>query len=122
MADFALFFAPWGPFCGSQRRAPDDGIVFLLRVILEISGNTQSFGLPAKTESGRVGYRKKYRVAGWVPVPAGHCLPPIADHLIKYLIPITKFIQNTNTAPYSKYRPWMPNSHIPKKQMPAFKY
>ena len=76
----------------------------------------------SKTESGRVGYRKKHRVAGWVRVPAGHCLPPIADHLIKYLIPITKFIQNTNTAPYSKYRPWMPNSHIPKKQMHAFKY
>ena len=27
----------------------------------------------SKTESGRVGYRKKYRVAGWVRVPAGHC-------------------------------------------------
>ena len=26
-----------------------------------------------KTESGRVGYRKKYRVAGRVRVPAGHC-------------------------------------------------
>ena len=25
-----------------------------------------------KTESGRVGYRKKYRVAGRVRVPAGH--------------------------------------------------
>ena len=28
----------------------------------------------SKTESGRVGYRKKYRVAGRVRVPAGHCL------------------------------------------------
>ena len=28
----------------------------------------------SKTESGRVGYRKKYRVAGWVRVPAGHWL------------------------------------------------
>ena len=27
----------------------------------------------SKTESGRVGYRKKYRVAGRVRVPAGHC-------------------------------------------------
>ena len=26
------------------------------------------------TESGRVGYRMKYRVAGRVRVPAGHCL------------------------------------------------
>ena len=42
MADFALFFAPWGPFCGSQRRAPDDGIVFLLRVIPGISGTHRS--------------------------------------------------------------------------------
>ena len=28
----------------------------------------------SKTESGRVGYRKKYRVAGRVRVPAGHWL------------------------------------------------
>ena len=28
----------------------------------------------SKTESGRVGYRKKYRVAGRVWVPAGHCV------------------------------------------------
>ena len=28
----------------------------------------------SKTESGWVGYRKKYRVAGRVRVPAGHCL------------------------------------------------
>ena len=27
----------------------------------------------SKTESGRVGYRQKYRVAGRVQVPAGHC-------------------------------------------------
>ena len=27
-----------------------------------------------KTESGRVGYRKKYRVVGRVRVPVGHCL------------------------------------------------
>ena len=27
----------------------------------------------SKTESGRVGYRKKYQVVGWVRVPAGHC-------------------------------------------------
>ena len=27
----------------------------------------------SKTESGRVGYRKEYRVAGRVRVPAGHC-------------------------------------------------
>ena len=27
----------------------------------------------SKTESGRVGYRKKYRVAGRVRVPVGHC-------------------------------------------------
>ena len=27
----------------------------------------------SKTESGRVGYQKKYRVAGRVRVPAGHC-------------------------------------------------
>ena len=37
------FFAPWGPFCGSQR-SPDDGIVFLLRVIPGISGSTQNVG------------------------------------------------------------------------------
>ena len=30
----------------------------------------------SKTESGRVGYRKKYRVAGRVRVPAGHCCQP----------------------------------------------
>ena len=38
------FFAPWGPFCGSQRRAPDDGIVFILRVIPEILGSTRDIG------------------------------------------------------------------------------
>ena len=27
----------------------------------------------SKNESGRVGYRKKYRVVGRVRVPAGHC-------------------------------------------------
>ena len=27
----------------------------------------------SKTESGRVGYQEKYRVAGRVWVPAGHC-------------------------------------------------
>ena len=27
----------------------------------------------SKTESGRVGYQNKYRVAGRVRVPAGHC-------------------------------------------------
>ena len=87
------FFAPWGPFCGSQRRAPDDGIIFLLRVIPEISGSTRNFGFTrnigeypmfwvtrypmiSKTESGRVGYRNKYRVAGRVRVPAGHCPHP----------------------------------------------
>ena len=88
MADFALFFAPWGPFCGSQRRAPDDGIVFLLQVIPEyqvvpktsglpeLSGNTRSFGLPATRrflKLNQVGsVSKKYRVAGRVRVPAGH--------------------------------------------------
>ena len=49
-------------------------------------------------------------------------LLPVADHLIKCLIPITKYIQSTNTAPYCKYRPRMPNSHISKKQMHAFTY
>ena len=28
----------------------------------------------SKTESGRVGYQKKYWVAGRVRVPAGHCI------------------------------------------------
>ena len=28
----------------------------------------------SKTDSGRVGYRKKYRVAGRVRVPAWHCM------------------------------------------------
>ena len=31
----------------------------------------------SKTEPGRVGYRKKYRVAGRVRVPAGHCPPQV---------------------------------------------
>ena len=31
------------------------------------------YPLISKTESGQVGYRKKYRVAGRVRVPAGHC-------------------------------------------------
>ena len=31
----------------------------------------------SKTESGRVGYRKKYRVAGRVRVPAGHWSPSL---------------------------------------------
>ena len=46
MAYFAPFFAPCGPFCGSQsqRRAPDDGLVLLLRVIPKISGSTRNFG------------------------------------------------------------------------------
>ena len=40
MADLTLFFATWGPFCGSQseRRAPE--LVLLLRVIPKISGIT----------------------------------------------------------------------------------
>ena len=33
----------------------------------------------SKTESGRVGYRNKYRVAGRVRVPAGHCLEPASQ-------------------------------------------
>ena len=39
------FFSLWGPFCGSQsqRRAPDDGLVLLLRVIPKISGKTKNF-------------------------------------------------------------------------------
>ena len=56
----------------------------------EISGNTRYFGLPAtrypmifKTESGRVGYRKKYRVAGRVRVPVGHC-PYVGLSVLKY--------------------------------------
>ena len=32
----------------------------------------------SKTESGRVGYQKKYRVAGRVRVPAGHCMYAIS--------------------------------------------
>ena len=31
----------------------------------------------SKTESGRVGYGKKYRVAGRVRVPTGHCISAI---------------------------------------------
>ena len=31
----------------------------------------------SKTESGQVGYRKKYWVAGRVRVPAGHCCHPV---------------------------------------------
>ena len=38
------------------------------------------YPLITKTESGRVGYRKKYRVAGRVRVPAGHCLG-VVKHL-----------------------------------------
>ena len=76
-------FAPWGPICGSQRRAPDDGIVFLFRVLPKISDSTRSFrftrcfGLPSTRwfpKLIRVGYRKKYRVAGRVRVPAWHCM------------------------------------------------
>ena len=32
------------------------------------------YSMISKTESGWIGYRKKYRVAGRVWVPAGHCL------------------------------------------------
>ena len=62
-------------------------------VMPEISGNTPNSGLTQniglypifrvtcypmifKTESGRVGYRMKYRVAGRVRVPAGHWTQP----------------------------------------------
>ena len=58
----------------------------------------------SKTESGRVGYRRKYRVAGRVRVPAGHC-----SHTQKYAPTeqgeITGFkssltlIESTNTEP-----------------------
>ena len=42
----------------------------------------------SKPESGRVGYRKKYRVAGRVRVPAGHCrvVDPLAN-LPRLLLP-----------------------------------
>ena len=60
----------------------------------------------SKTESGRVGYREKYRVAGRVRVPAGHC-----SHTQKYAPTeqgeITGFkssltlIESTNTGPHS---------------------
>ena len=49
-------FAPWGPICGSQRRAPDDGIVFLLREIPKMPDDFQNW-----IGSGRDR------------VPAGHC-------------------------------------------------
>ena len=35
----------------------------------------------SKTESGRVGYWKKYRVAGRVRVPAGHCPYPFSKSM-----------------------------------------
>ena len=40
----------------------------------------------SKTESGRVGYRKKYRVAGRVRVPAGHCPHPFMHSCIHSFI------------------------------------
>ena len=39
----------------------------------------------SKTESGRVGYRKKYRVAGRVRVPAGHWLKLIEVSFVQRL-------------------------------------
>ena len=38
----------------------------------------------SKTESGRVGYREKYRVAGRVRVPAGHWLRPLTGIIHRY--------------------------------------
>ena len=38
----------------------------------------------SKTESGWVGYRKKYRVAGRVRVPAGHCIGTIFGECSNY--------------------------------------
>ena len=66
--------------------------------LLEISGNTRNSGFTRnigyypifrvtrypmifKTESGRVGYRMKYRVSGRVRVPAGPWLRGISDEL-----------------------------------------
>ena len=37
----------------------------------------------SKTESGRVGYRKKCRVAARVRVPAGHCIHHLVGQVIK---------------------------------------
>ena len=45
MADLH-FFAPLGPFCGSQRRAPDDGIDFLLRGYTKYQVVPETSGLP----------------------------------------------------------------------------
>ena len=84
-------FCTLGSLWGSQRRAPDNGIVSLLCVIPEIYGSTRNFEFTrniryypmfrltcyltiSKTELGRVGYRKKYRVAGRLRLPAGHWL------------------------------------------------
>ena len=91
MAGFALF-SPWGPFVG-LREEQVKMVLFSsyrwylnYRVIPESSGlpkilgNTQSFGLPATgwfPKLNRVGYRKKYRVAGRIRVPAGHCPHPV---------------------------------------------
>ena len=83
------FFGTLGPFLWVPEKRRE-GIVLLLRAIPEISGRTRNFGFTrnigqyplfrvtrypmiSKTELGRVGYQKKYRVAGWVRVPAGHC-------------------------------------------------
>ena len=43
-----------------------------------------------KTESGRVGYRKKYRVAGRVRVPAGHWCP-CSKWLNFFILPLEEF-------------------------------
>ena len=61
----------------------------------------------SKTESGRVGYRKKYRVAGRVRVPAGHCMEVAtanlkAPNIVKWNIP-EKIMQNA----FQLYWPWV---------------
>ena len=51
------FFATFGSFLLVPGRAPDDGIVFLLRVIPEILGNTRNFGF-----TRNIGYYPMFRV------------------------------------------------------------
>ena len=88
MADFALFLHPGVLFVvpkeehlmmvlfSSYGWYPEYRVVPETSGLPEISGNTRCFGLPATRwflKLNRVGYRKKYRVASRVRVPAGHC-------------------------------------------------
>ena len=53
----------------------------------------------SETESGRVGYGKKYRVAGRVRVPAGHCLHVLLVPLVLLsFCPLLPPLQNNSVS------------------------